>query len=223
MGKETLTRNLHRTVPDAQIIETPLELCPEIKLYLISADVLRRRFSEREIGIILDKPPYWTFCWAGGHALASSILKGEIRVKERTVLDFGSGSGAVAIAAARAGAAKVFACDTDDDALAAIAANADMNTVHIRTCASIEEISDPIDLVIASDVFYDRENYHYLKGFLKWAPEIFVAESYLNTIDLAPYQRMFGIFTTTVPDLDDARDLRQVQVFRATGGQCCAS
>ena len=215
MGKEVLTRNIQRIVRDAKIVEMPLELCPELKVYLISADNIRRPFSEKEIGIILDNTPYWTFCWASGHALAYYILKKENQVKGRTVLDFGSGSGAVAIAAAMAGAGKVFACDNDDDALDAIAANADLNNVHIRTCASVEEICDPIDIVIAADVFYERENYPYLKEFLQWAPEVLVAESYLDTIDVAPYQKISEITTTTVPDLDEALEFRRAQVFRA--------
>jgi predicted nicotinamide N-methyase len=218
MQKAILTRNIQRTVPDAKLIETPLELCPELKLYLISADNIRRSFSQKEMGIIFDNPPYWTFCWASGHAPASYILKRELQVKGRTILDFGSGSGAVAIAAAMAGAEKVFACDNDDDALTAIAANADLNNVRIETCASVDEIADPLDIVIAADVFYDRENSLYLENFLHWAPEILVAESYLSTIGVAPYQRVRETTTTTVPDLDEAPDFRLVQIFRATGG-----
>jgi predicted nicotinamide N-methyase len=206
-------------VPDATLVVTPLELCPELKLYLISADNILRSFSQKEMGVIFDNPPYWTFCWASGHALAFHILRRRIRVKGRTVLDFGAGSGVVAIAASMAGAAKVFACDNDDDAVEAISANATLNDVRIQTCASIEEIAEPLDVVIAADVFYDRENSPYLEEFLHWAPEIFVAESYLPTIGVEPYQMMVETATTTVPDVEGNPELRRVRVYRAKGSQ----
>lgn len=218
MEKEILTRNIQRTVPHAKIVGTPLKLCPELRLYLIRADSIRRSFSEREIGVILDRPPYWSVCWASGHALAFSILNGDIEVKGKAILDFGSGSGAVAIAAALAGASRVFACDNDEDALDAIAANATLNTVHIQACAAVEEIFQPIEMVIAADVLYDRENSCYLQRFQQWAPEVLVAESYLDTIAAAPYQKINEITATTVPDSDEVPDLRRVHVFRARGG-----
>ena len=52
MNIEKLRRNIQRTLPDAQIAETPLQLCPELKLCLICADNMSRRFSEDEIRII---------------------------------------------------------------------------------------------------------------------------------------------------------------------------
>src|SRR5215831_1691141 len=65
-------------------------------------------------------PPFWSFAWAGGQALARHLLDHPELVRGRHVLDVGAGSGLVAIAAARAGASRVRAAEIDPDAVAAI-------------------------------------------------------------------------------------------------------
>ena len=74
------------------------------------------------------------------------------------MLDFASGSGLVAIAAAKAGAARVEASDIDDFALAAIALNAEMNSVdiHLRPENLVGRFED-WEVVLAGDVSYERE------------------------------------------------------------------
>jgi predicted nicotinamide N-methyase len=106
-----------------------------------------------------DDPPFWAYPWAGGQALARYLLDNPGIVAGRRVLDVASGSGLVAIAAARAGAASVVAGDIDPHAVAAIAINASANRVTVDARAFDLAADGPGDaeLVLAGDVFYQRE------------------------------------------------------------------
>ena len=48
-----LEASIHRTLPDAEITETALHLCPELKLHLMSWDKMQQRFSAEETRAIL--------------------------------------------------------------------------------------------------------------------------------------------------------------------------
>jgi predicted nicotinamide N-methyase len=112
-----------------------------------------------------DAPPFWAFPWAGGQALARYLLDRPATVAGRRVLDAASGSGLVAIAAAKAGAASVIAGDIDPNAVAAIGINAAANGAKVaaRTfdlaADRADRAADPagVDVVLAGDVFYQRE------------------------------------------------------------------
>lgn len=106
-----------------------------------------------------DPPaPYWAYAWGGGVALARYVLDRPALVAGRRVLDLGAGSGLVGIAAAKAGAAEVLAAEIDPNGLAAIALNAALNGVAVRTLG--EDLLDPsaalpaADLVLVGDLFY---------------------------------------------------------------------
>jgi predicted nicotinamide N-methyase len=215
MNVSRLNQNIRRTLADAKIVAMPLPLCPELKLFLISADNMQRAFSPHEIQTILANTPYWVFCWASGQALSYYILQNKDKFAGKCILDFGAGSGVVAIAAAMAEAKKVFACDIDGDAIDAIKANAALNEVQIDTCQSVDDITEPLDIIIAADVLYDRDNYPYLEKLLSYAPEILVADSRAKTIDVYPYQKITEITTTTLPDLDEFDEFKQVAIYQA--------
>ncbi len=131
---------------------------PEIRLHLADeAHELWHRTEEelQEIGL---PPPFWAFAWAGGQGLARYVLDHPRTVCGLTVLDFASGSGLVAIAALKAGASSVIAADIDPFCRAAIALNGAANGL------TPEHSSDDLigtdagwDVVLAGDVFYDRE------------------------------------------------------------------
>ena len=125
-----------------------------------------------------DAPPFWAFPWAGGQGLARYLLDHPEAVAGRSVLDVASGSGLVAIAAAKAGARTVTAGDIDEHALAAIALNADANNAPQVTARRVDlaatwdegrpgsapgvaatsaSIVCAPDVVLAADVFYQRE------------------------------------------------------------------
>jgi len=106
-----------------------------------------------------DAPPFWAYPWAGGQALARYILDNPGVVAGRRVLDVASGSGLVAIAAAKAGAARVVAGDIDPNAVAAIGINARANdvTVTARVFDLAADRAADTEVVLAADVFYQRE------------------------------------------------------------------
>ncbi len=103
-------------------------------------------------------PPFWAFAWAGGQALARHILDHPWLVAGKSVADFASGSGLVAIASAKAGARSVLAIDIDPWAETAIRLNGAINGVTIETTsADLIGTSLEVDVVVAGDVFYDRD------------------------------------------------------------------
>ena len=106
-----------------------------------------------------DEPPFWAYPWACGQALARYVLDNPGIVACRCVLDVASGSGLVAIAAARAGAASVVAGDIDPHAVAAIAINASANGVAVdaRPFDLAADGHGDAEVVLAGDVFYQRE------------------------------------------------------------------
>ncbi len=112
-----------------------------------------------------DAPPFWAFPWAGGQGLARYVLDHTEAVAGRAVLDVASGSGLVAIAAAKAGARTVTASDIDDNALAAIALNAEANGVPGIGRRRLDLAAVTVgpaavgasEVVLAADVFYARD------------------------------------------------------------------
>ncbi len=134
----------------------PVAALPEIRLHQAQPTSGLSRL--RAMGASSDIP-FWAFTWAGGLALARHVLTHPDLVANRRVLDFGSGSGLVAIAAAKAGAALVTAIDIDPAAIVAAELNAaanDVNIVSMLGDATNAETPDA-DLILAGDVFYDRD------------------------------------------------------------------
>ncbi|WP_432834265.1 class I SAM-dependent methyltransferase [Dactylosporangium sp. CA-092794] len=125
-------------------------LLPELDLELADEGV---RLFDATGGYRSDRPPpFWSFAWPGGVALARHLLDHPGLVAGRTVVDLGAGSGLVGIAAARAGARRVTAVDTDPAALAAAVRNAARNGVTLATAA--EPV--PAEVIVAGDVFYSE-------------------------------------------------------------------
>ncbi len=131
---------------------------PEIRLWLASEVHDLWLKTEEDLEAIGLPPPFWAFAWAGGQGLARYILDHPEEVRGKRVLDFASGSGLVAIAAKLAGASEVTAADIDPWAGTAVGLNADENGVEIGFTAE-DLIGKPVkaDIVLAGDVFYDRD------------------------------------------------------------------
>ncbi|MGM1063741.1 class I SAM-dependent methyltransferase [Saccharothrix sp. Mg75] len=130
---------------------TPVPLVPEITLHTAD-DVIALWHATGT-----PEPPFWGFPWAGGQALARHVLDHPHLVAGRHVLDLACGSGLVAIAAALAGA-RVTANDIDPLAAAATTLNATAN--HVTLTTGTDDLLDTrpdIDVVLAGDVFYDRD------------------------------------------------------------------
>lgn len=153
---DTLTEALRASLPDVALRLQPV-LDGRLQLWLLDeraaaplgADDARR---------VAAAPPYWSLCWAAGHALAAFLFEQPAWVAGKTVLDFGAGSGVVAIAAMRAGAAAAYAVDNDPVAQAACRVNAAANGVRLDIVGALDEAPARVDLVTVADVFYEPAN-----------------------------------------------------------------
>ena len=139
-------------------------LTPEIALHLATEVTPLWHATADRLADAGTEPPFWAFAWPGGQALARYVMDNAEIVAGRRVLDIATGSGLVAIAAAKAGAASVTANDIDPISLAAVALNAKLNGVAVTTSGddltclpTTEDWPEDWDVVLAGDVFYDRE------------------------------------------------------------------
>ncbi|MDQ2588846.1 class I SAM-dependent methyltransferase [Saccharothrix yanglingensis] len=138
----------------------PAPLVPEITLHTAD-DVIALWHTTGT-----PEPPFWAFPWAGGQALARHVLDHPHLVAHRRVLDLACGSGLVAIAAALTGA-HVTANDIDPLAAAATTLNAAANHVTLDTTTDdLLDTHPDVDVVLAGDVFYDRDMAARFTGFL---------------------------------------------------------
>ncbi len=131
---------------------------PEIRLHLADEahDLWKR--TEEELAEIGLPPPFWAFAWAGGQGLARYVLDNRAVFADKSVLDFATGSGLVAIAAALAGAGHVLAADIDPFSHPACKLNRAANGVDFSfTGKDLVGTDDGWEIVLAGDVFYDRE------------------------------------------------------------------
>ena len=131
--------------------------------------------------------PYWAVLWRSGVALATEIES--VALRGLRVVELGCGLAVPSIAAARAGA-DVLATDACPEALELVARNAQANDVRIETAtvgwSEPDELVQrgPFDLVLASDVLYERASVAPLLSLLpRLAPEAWLAEPGRSTAD----------------------------------------
>ena len=145
---------------------------------------------------------------SSGQVLAREILANPDWVKDKKVMDFGAGSGVVAVACIIAGAKEVIACDIDPIALLACNANAKINDVEFRVHDDLFSFTEPLDLLIAADVLYDKENLPLLNTFINKASNVIIADSRIKNFDFPPYQAFAQHESATVPDLDESDEFQ---------------
>mgnify|MGYP000214477629 CR=1 FL=1 len=213
--KQLLESNLQQTIKTGKLLETSLPLCPAISLYLLSDDYPTGKMEQDEMLAIINSPAYWAFSWASGQVLGHYILNHKSAFENKRILDFGSGSGVVAIAAALAGASEVIACDIDPHAIDACTINAALNQVDISLLSDIKDLKEPLDMVIAADVLYDRDNMPWLDVLPDLACEVIIADSRVKNIELHGYEIVNRVSATTIPDLDEFREFTDVKVYKA--------
>jgi predicted nicotinamide N-methyase len=139
------------------VVATP-PLVPELRLHLLTEACPLWREGEKEAAAAGLVEPYWAFAWPGGQALARHVLDHPDLVRGKHVLDFGAGGAVEAIAALRAGAASALAADVDPFAAVAARLNAKLNGVALETiCDDLLGRTIDADVVLAGDVFYERE------------------------------------------------------------------
>jgi predicted nicotinamide N-methyase len=185
----------------------------ELQLYLLNADFPQRELTTEQLQAVLNYPAYWAFCWASGQVLARFLRDQASWLRQKRVLDFGSGSGVAGIAAALVGAGEVVACDLDPDAQRATVINARLNGVTVDVRPDYEDCDGDFDIILVADVLYDRENLHWLDDFLQRAPTVLVADSRVRNFDYAGYRKLGEWQSTTLPDLDEFDEFGNVSIY----------
>ncbi len=214
---QPLTNNLRQTVKTGSLASTVLPAGNDISLFLISADYPKGKLPQEEMLAIMERPAYWAFCWASGLVLADRLMRSPDLCANKSVLDLGAGSGVVAIAAAKAGASRVIACDIDSHALDACCANAALNDVQLELLGDLADLDDKVDLLIAADVLYDRDNLPWLETLGNYADEILIADSRIRDKSLFDhYQLIDEHQATTIPDLDELKEFGDVSIYYKT-------
>jgi len=166
-----------------------------------------------------DAPPFWAFPWAGGQALARYVLDHPGTVRSRHVLDAASGSGLVAIAAAKAGAVSVTSGDIDQNAIAAIGVNATANgaAVTARTFDFAADDACGAEVILAADVFYQRELAALALRFLTRAArsgaDVLVADPGRAFLPAASLTPLISYQVPVLRELEDA-PVKTVTVYR---------
>lgn len=213
-----LQQSLQRLLGDARLKITALP-GTSLKLWLIDDSNMDRAFSSDETRRILEAPPYWCFCWASGLVLARWLAEHPHWVRDRSVLDFGTGSGVAAIAAiaaAHAGAHEVVACDLDADALSACRTNAQLNDVTLSCSTDFFAEKNRFDLILVADVLYDRSNLFLLDQFLSRGKQVLLADSRVKDFHHPLYRHIGRFEACTWPDLAEPDTFRQVNLYHAT-------
>ncbi|MFJ3469616.1 class I SAM-dependent methyltransferase [Pseudomonas sp. NPDC090201] len=210
-----LQAQLSQLLGDARLVAEALP-GTDLKLWLIDADNMDRAFNPEETRRILEDPPYWSFCWASGLALARFLAEHRHWVEGKRVLDFGAGSGVAGIAAMKAGALEVVACDLDPVAIEACRANAELNGVTLGYSADFFAEADRFDLILVADVLYDRANLPLLDQFLTRGQQALVADSRVKDFQHPAYSRLGILDALTLPDLAEPWEFRKVSLYHAT-------
>ncbi len=199
-------------------VETP-PLTPEIRLWLANEAIPLWEAGEAELAATGLPPPFWAFAWAGGQALARYLLDHTDEVAGKRVLDFAAGSGLQAIAAAMAGAAEVTASEVDAFATAAIRLNAALNGVEIAVVEGdvIDRERTDWDLVLAGDVFYERDLAARVEPWLRRLAgdgiTVLVGDPGRGFLPKAGLERVIAYAVKTDRALEDT-DLRNAVVWR---------
>lgn len=209
-----LNSTLQTIISGAQLIASPLPRLP-LQLWLIDPSNMQRQMDPQETQRLLDNPPYWSFAWASGLALAEWILENPEQVQGKRVIDVGAGSGIVALAAKLAGAKTAVACDLDPSALQACRANAQLNQIELDYSADLFNESEPYDLLFAADVLYDAENLPLLNRFPEFAEHIIIADSRQRDFQHPRFSKIHILYGETLPDLGEPEEFRQVSVYRS--------
>jgi predicted nicotinamide N-methyase len=199
-------------------VEVP-PLTPEIRLWLANEAIPLWEAGEAELAATGLPPPFWAFAWAGGQALARYLLDHTDEVAGKRVLDFAAGSGLQAIAAAMAGAAEVTASEVDAFATAAIRLNAALNGVEIAVVEGdvIDRERTDWDLVLAGDVFYERDLAARVEPWLRRLAgdgiTVLVGDPGRGFLPKAGLERVIAYAVKTDRALEDT-DLRNAVVWR---------
>lgn len=206
--------HLESQLPGAKLSFQSLPEIPEAEFLLIDPAFDDSQISTQQADQLGDDPPYWILCWASGRALVEAIFSGRVDVSDKVVVDFGAGAGVVAIAAAMNGAKQVYACEIDPVARCVITLNCERNGIDsLKLVSHLDQIHEPVDLVVAADVLYEARNLVFLDWFLGCCHDVIVADSRLKTFSHAGYVWQDTVSTTSFPDFREAKANNEVRFF----------
>lgn len=218
---------LQQVLPRAKLTITEVPLLANLtayktfKLCLIDENFCHQDLDYKAIEKLWQHTPFWIFAWASGQILAQYILQYPELVADKIVMDFGAGSGIVGIAAKLAGAKQVICCDIDTISLKACQENAQLNQVNIDLLDDLYALPTKfgiaqVDVLLVADVLYDKINLPLLDLFLKFAKTVWIADSRVKNFSHPAYQKIITLNdTTTLPDMDEAKQFNQVALYRS--------
>jgi predicted nicotinamide N-methyase len=212
---QVLTETLQNILPHASIKATELSDAGGIKLWLIDPTDMDCALTEQQTDAAWEAPPYWSFCWGSGLALARRILQNPSLVTGKTILDFGTGSGVVGIAAVVAGAKRVILCDIDPIAKISCEENLALNGLKAEFLEDFFALPEPVDLLFAADVLYDPENIPLVAKFRDGAKSVLVADSRVKNFSCEGYEKIDSCYSVTEPDLGENEDVKTVRFYQA--------
>lgn len=212
---QALQSSLQQVLPNAKLYGQNIVPSHDLMLYLIDANYSVDKLSPEQAQNVMNMPLYWLFCWASGRVLAKQILQGELNVKDKVVLDFGSGSGVVAIAAAKMGAKKVIASDIDESSQWAIKANAALNNVQLDVIGDFNECQQAVDIITVADVLYDKANWPLLDALLAVCPNVVVADSRVRNFTHSKFSHSQQLPGETWPNLGGFDEFNEVNIYQS--------
>lgn len=210
--KTLLYQRLQDVLPHAELKTYTLPDSQGLALYLLQDDYPVESLDTDAAEKVMNNPLYWLFCWASGLVMAQQIAANPDWVKNKVVLDVGSGSGVVAIAAKKAGAKKVIASDIDPLAQVAIALNAELNQQDITVIGDFNDYQGSVDLITVADVLYDKNNLPLLELLIKKAP-ILLADSRVKNFSHPRFKALQSFSGETFPQLGGFDEFNQVNLF----------
>ncbi len=190
-------------------------LVPEFELHLATEVTPLWHATQAWLDGEKVEPPFWAFAWAGGQALARFVLYRPEAERGKRVLDFACGGGIVALAAARAGALSVLAADVDALAITAAQLNAAHNACTVKTDSSdwIGRDLSGFDIVLAGDIFYDRQMAERCLAWLSESPGLVLVGDPKRTYAPARAERLASYDVPTSIDLEGVSE-RQTEILR---------
>jgi predicted nicotinamide N-methyase len=197
----------------------PVPFVPEIRTYQADDAIALWEITEELHGGPGLAPPFWAFPWAGGQALARYVLDHPDLVAGRTVLDIAAGSGLVALASSLAGARSVVANEIDPYAIAAIRLNAAANEREIQPYQGnlLMETATDADVVLAGDVFYNRDMAAAMLAFFRAASSrgatVLAGDPGRAYVPTDQLDLVASYHVPVIRDLEDA-DAKQTHVWR---------
>ncbi len=194
-------------------------LLPEMKLYLSEVFNALWRVTETRFEAKNIPPPFWSFAWPGGQALARYVLDNPEIVRGKRVFDFASGSGLCAIAAKMSGAASVVANDVDPLSIVAVGMNAQANGVDVDVLHDnkINRDLPDIDVILAGDFCYEWPMAGYaiewLRAQIKQGKTVLLADPGRNYLPKEGLEKLAEYDIATPLEVEDS-EIKHTTIYK---------